>query len=77
MENDITVLDSTKKKAEFNVTPDWVHAFTKLQKGDDETRRMRAQRGAFEDAFANDQDFALYFFMKMQEGLKKGKETIK
>ena len=33
-----------------------------------------SQMGAFADAFANDQDFALYFFMKMRRDLKNRKE---
>jgi hypothetical protein len=28
------------------------------------------RKGAFADAFANDQDFALYFFLKMRADLK-------
>lgn len=54
------------------VFPAFVHG--KIQPhgfGRHEEECMGALKGAFEDAFANDQDFALYFFMKIREEEEK------
>ena len=57
------------------VYPEWVSGRAwSPQKFADITEAVGYRKGAFADAFANDQDFALYFFMKMRRDLKNRKE---
>ncbi len=52
------------------VYPEWVSGRAwSPQKHADITETLGSRKGALADAFANDQDFALYFFMKMQQDL--------
>ncbi len=55
--------------ASFEQTEHFARAVSP-QRSADITEACGLRKGAFADAFANDQDFALYFFMKMRADLK-------
>ncbi len=57
------------------VYPAWVSGRAWCpQKYADITEALGFRKGAYADAFANDQDFAIYFFMKMQGDLKSNRK---